>query len=79
MLMATSRWGFHEQTRLQPEIAAALNAAVIDPTTFAERLIEAIFPHGGLLVAGRRLLMSLLRQANPLSGCDQHLCGCRAP
>ena len=66
MLMANIEVGFHEQTRLQPEIAAALNAAVIDPTTFAERLIEAIFPHGGLLVAGRRLLMNLSGRPTPL-------------
>lgn len=58
--------GFHEQMRLQPEIAAALNAAVIDPTDFAERLIAAIFPHGGLLVVGRRLLMGLTGRPTPL-------------
>jgi len=78
MLMANIEVGFHEQTRLQPEIAAALNAALVDPTLFAERLIEAIFPHGGLLVAGRRLLMNL-SGGQPPPGCDQHLCGCRAP
>ncbi|WP_306537468.1 hypothetical protein [Geobacter sp.] len=66
LLMANIEVGFHEQTRLQPEIAAALNAAVIDPTAFAERLIVAIFPHGGLLVAGRRLLMGLAGRPTPL-------------
>jgi hypothetical protein len=64
--MANIEVGFHEQTRLQPEIAAALNAAVIDPTEFAERLIAAIFPHGGLLVSGRRLLMGLTGRPTPL-------------
>lgn len=66
LLMANIEVGFHEQTRLQSEIAAALNAAVIDPTAFAERLIAAIFPHGGLLVAGRRLLMGLTGRPTPL-------------
>lgn len=66
LLMANIEVGFHEQTRLQPEIAAALNAAVIDPTEFAERLIAAIFPHGGLLVSGRRLLMGLTGRPTPL-------------
>lgn len=66
LFMANIEVGFHEQTRLQPEIAAALNAAVMDPTAFAERLIAAIFPHGGLLVAGRRLLMGLTGRPTPL-------------
>uniref|UniRef100_A0A831U3E3 Uncharacterized protein n=1 Tax=Geobacter metallireducens TaxID=28232 RepID=A0A831U3E3_GEOME len=66
LFMANIEVGFHEQTRLQPEIAAALNAAVMDPTEFAERLIAAIFPHGGLLVAGRRLLMGLAGRPTPL-------------
>ncbi|RNC67179.1 MAG: hypothetical protein ED859_15870 [Desulfuromonadales bacterium] len=65
-LMANNEVGFHEQTRLQPEIAEALNAALIDPTEFANRLIEAIFPHGHLLVAGRTLLMGLTGRQTPL-------------
>jgi len=66
LLMANIEVGFHEQTRLQPEIAAALNAAVIDPAVFAERLIVIIFPHGSLLVAGRRLLLGLTGRPTPL-------------
>ena len=66
MLMANLEVGFHEQTRLQPEIAAAMNAAVIDPTVFAESFLAAIFPHGTLLVAGRRLLMGLTGRPTPL-------------
>lgn len=43
MLLANIEIGFHEQTRLQPEIAAALDAAVLDPESLANRLISGLF------------------------------------
>lgn len=36
--------GFHEQTRLQPEIAESLHASIIDPAHFMQSLIRAISP-----------------------------------
>lgn len=50
MLLANLLIGFHEQTRLQPEIAAALNASVPDPYLFARRLIGALFPYRGWII-----------------------------
>lgn len=45
LLLANIEIGFHEQTRLQPEINEALDAAVIDPRRLADRVLRAIFPY----------------------------------
>lgn len=50
LLMANVEIGLHEQTRLQPEIAEALDAGFVDATQLTGRLIGAIFPNGGWLV-----------------------------
>jgi hypothetical protein len=47
ILLANIEIGLHEQTRLQPEIAAALDAALIDRREFRGRLIKALFPRRG--------------------------------
>lgn len=47
MLLANLEIGLHEQTRLQPEIAEALDAAVVDPDLLASRLLGAFFPWQG--------------------------------
>jgi hypothetical protein len=52
--------GFHEQTRLQPEIAAALDAAFIDAVGFTRRLVTAVFPVVGWLVLLKWLIRRLL-------------------
>jgi hypothetical protein len=44
MLLANVRIGLHEQTRLQPEIAEALNAPLPDPAVVRRRLVAALFP-----------------------------------
>lgn len=44
ILLANIEIGFHEQTRLQPEIAESLNASIIDPAHFMQSLIKAISP-----------------------------------
>jgi hypothetical protein len=48
MFLANVRVGLHEQTRLEPEIADALNAPVPDPAAIGRRLLET-------LIAGRRV------------------------
>ncbi|KIH76005.1 hypothetical protein SAMN05660860_03489 [Geoalkalibacter ferrihydriticus] len=65
-LLANIEIGYHEQTRAQPEIAAALNATVIDSREFTDRLLAAAFPRGSLLVTGRKLLMGFTRRPTPL-------------
>ncbi len=60
MLLANIEIGYHEQTRLQPEIAESLDAGWITFVDFARSLFRDIFPlHGWLQLAqlfARRLL-----------------------
>jgi hypothetical protein len=47
LLLANLEIGYHEQTRLQPEINAALDAPVIPPQEFARNLLKVLNPEGG--------------------------------
>jgi hypothetical protein len=47
LLLANVEIGFHEQTRLQPEISDALDALVPDPAEFKRRLADDLFPARG--------------------------------
>ncbi|MBL8154575.1 MAG: hypothetical protein JNM70_10350, partial [Anaerolineae bacterium] len=66
LLFANIEIGFHEQTRLQPEIAEAMNAGFIDPRAFRARLIKALFPYRGWLARMRLFLLRLLDRPRPL-------------
>jgi len=44
MLLANLEIGYHEQTRLQPEIVAALDAPIYDPVELRRRLLAELFP-----------------------------------
>lgn len=66
MLCANIQIGFHEQTRLQPEITGAMNAAFIDPSQYRRRLIRALFPYHGLFVRLRLWLLKRLDRPSPL-------------
>jgi hypothetical protein len=59
ILLANVEIGLHEQTRLQPEISEAMNAAFVDRQTFRWRLLRALFPYGGWLAWLRLLLLRL--------------------
>ena len=68
MFLANVRVGLHEQTRLEPEIADALNAPVPDPAAIGRRLLETLFAgrrarfpgsHGALTEVTARLLEPL--------------------
>lgn len=65
MLLANIEIGFHEQTRLQPEIAEALDAAFVDRRAFRARLIKALFPQRGWLARMRLSLLRLLNRPSP--------------
>ena len=65
LLLANVEIGLHEQTRLQPEIAEALDAAFVDPKQFTRRLIKAIFPYRGWLARLRLFFMRLLGGPTP--------------
>jgi hypothetical protein len=60
VLLANLEIAVHEQTRLQPEIAAALNAGVVDPRDVRDRVIEALFPGAIWLVRLRLWLAGLI-------------------
>lgn len=66
ILLANIEIGFHEQTRLQPEIAAAMDAAVVDRRKFRQRLIRALFPARGWLVRPRLFFLWLFDRPSPL-------------
>jgi hypothetical protein len=65
LLLANIEIGFHEQTRLQPEIKEALDALLVDPRQFRRRLIKAIFPARGWLVRLRLFFTRLLGRPTP--------------
>jgi hypothetical protein len=58
MFLANARIGLHEQTRLQPEIADALNAPLPDPAMVARRLVEALFPDRRARLPGLRAALA---------------------
>jgi hypothetical protein len=66
MLLANLEIGLHEQVRLQPEIAAALEAAVVDPRDVRDRVIDALFPHASWLVRFRLAIARLLGRRSVL-------------
>jgi hypothetical protein len=53
ILLANVRIGLHEQTRLQPEIALALNAPIADPAELKVRVLQRLVPEGGRLLSLR--------------------------
>jgi hypothetical protein len=65
LLLANIEIGFHEQIRLQPEIAEALDAAVFDHRRFRARLIKALFPNRGWLARIRLYFLRLFDRPNP--------------
>ncbi len=73
ILLANIEIGFHEQTRLQPEIAEALEAAVVDPVLFKANLLAAIFPRQGWISALGDLFRRLFGWPTPLDRAIGHL------
>lgn len=66
LLLANVEIGFHEQTRLQPEIAEAMDAAVIDHKEFRVSLIKALFPQNSGWMRLRLFLLKLFNRPRPL-------------
>jgi hypothetical protein len=60
MLLANLEVGFHEQTRLQPEIEEALDAGVVDPRDVRDQVVAALFPQATWLVRLRLFVARLL-------------------
>ena len=71
MLLANLEIGFHEQTRLQPEIVEAMNAPIYDPRLLRRRLVAELFPDPGARL--RYALAGLAGRARPLLQARDHL------
>lgn len=67
MFMANLQIGFHEQTRLQPEILEALDAPVPTPRDFTASLLNAYFPQAPGLA---KFLHAILRIGGRMTGFD---------
>lgn len=72
--LANLEIGFHEQTRLQPEIAEALNAAAIDPQQLLPIINALILPSNTVKSGFRRLLMWTLGKTGLLEKHVTALC-----
>ena len=68
LLLANIEIGFHQQTRLQPEIVEALEAPVIDPEELAGNLLREMFPDHGWLA---RLVLIFMRLFGRLTEFDR--------
>jgi hypothetical protein len=62
LLLANLEIGFHEQTRLQPEINDALDAPIIPPQEFARSLLKVLHPEGGWISELTWFILRLLGQ-----------------
>ncbi len=71
MLLANLEIGFHEQTRLQPEIVEAMNAPIYDPRQLRRRLVQELFPEPGARL--RYVLAGFAGRARPLLQARDHL------
>ncbi|MFN7999825.1 MAG: hypothetical protein U0X75_02275 [Acidobacteriota bacterium] len=66
LLLANLEIGFHEQTRLQPEIAASLDAPLLDAETVTTQLLKSLFPFAGIVVRARTWFKRLWQGPTPL-------------
>ena len=66
LLLANVEIGFHEQTRLQPEIIEAMEAPVIDPRQLHDRLLAALFPADTFVARLRRAWNRLRGRPSPV-------------
>lgn len=73
LLLANLEIGYHEQTRLQPDIVVALNAPICDPVALRRRLLAELFPDPTARL--RLLLLRVLGRAGPLFRARDRLAG----
>ncbi|KAA2239813.1 hypothetical protein F0L74_26865 [Chitinophaga agrisoli] len=66
LLLANLEIGFHEQTRLQPEILASLNAAFTGKEAFRKGVIDFLFPPGSLLSQLRFIYLKIIGRTSRL-------------
>jgi hypothetical protein len=73
VLLANIEIGFHEQTRLQPEIAKSLDAGLISSIEFTRRLLASIFPYNGWLALASLKIRQMLGRSTVLDRAIQEL------
>lgn len=66
LLLANVEIGFHEQTRLQPEIVAAMESPVIDSRQLRDRVLAALFPADTFMARVRRAWDRLRGRSSPI-------------
>lgn len=66
MLLANLEIGLHEQTRLQPEIAEALESSMVDSGPMTRALLGILFPLNGWPVYALLVFMRLIKRPAPL-------------
>ncbi|SDF39233.1 hypothetical protein SAMN05216553_101409 [Lentzea fradiae] len=73
LLLANIEVGLHEQTRLQPEIAAALQAPVVDPRELERRLFELVLPGNRVMRWLRLVLLTVLGRRTAVRAATEQL------
>lgn len=73
LLLANDSVGLHEQTRLEPEITAALDAPVVDPRELRRRLLEILLPELGWVARVRWSFASSIGLHDPFEAALSHL------
>jgi hypothetical protein len=66
LLLGNIEIGLHEQTRLQPEITAALQAPLVDPRELERRLLDLLLPGNRVVKWLRRVLLTVLGRRTPV-------------
>jgi hypothetical protein len=74
IFLASLEIGFHEQTRLQPELEDALESAIPSREELRRHLLHALFPGAGVLLRLRLRLPRVLRRTGPLDAALDRLC-----
>lgn len=73
LLLANLEIGFHEQTRLQPEIAEALDAAWVSSGEMMRKVLGALFPGWGWVIYAGMWIMRLFNRPTKLDLALTHL------
>ncbi|MFI9815160.1 hypothetical protein [Saccharothrix variisporea] len=73
LLLANIEVGLHEQTRLQPEITAALEGPVVDPAALERRLLDLLLPGNRLVKCLRRVALTVMGRRGPIRTATERL------
>jgi len=73
LLLANVEIGLHEQTRLQPEITAALEGPLVDPRELERRLFALLLPGNRVLRWLRLALLTALGRRGPVRAAGERL------